>query len=100
MPPFAFKQESPKEEPLPMSANDPKFDIEYKDDNPITTEEWNEYVRTGKISETRMLSLYYKKKQNVQMSDKEMQMFSSSDKTQELENNLKNVLESSVDIIV
>jgi len=96
MPPFSFKQEVQQEEALPVAANDSKYGIEYKDDNPVTSGEWKEYVHSGKISETRMLSLYYKKKQNAPMSNQEMQMFASSDKSKEIEDMLRKALENEV----
>ncbi len=100
MPPFAFKQASPEETPTEVASNDPKYGVEYVDDNPVSVDEWKEYVATGKISEVRMYSLIYKKKNNVQMTDKEMQMFSSSDKSKEIESKLKSAMEaeSRVDI--
>ncbi|HCC06468.1 TPA: hypothetical protein DEP94_03910 [Candidatus Nomurabacteria bacterium] len=76
MPPFAFRQEEPTKPEFVPAANDEVFNVEYKDNNPISEIEFKNFTRNGTVSEERVLSIYYKIKNNVTLSAQETAMYS------------------------
>lgn len=64
MPPFENK--------LPHNEQEIEPQIEYKDGNPISSGEWQEFVVSKTVSEERVLSIYYKIKNGVALSQQEL----------------------------
>lgn len=75
MTPFAFRQEMPEEPKITPAANDEVFKVEYKDNNPVTDEEFKNFTRSGVVTEERILSLYYKMKNHASFSSRELAMY-------------------------
>ncbi len=80
MPPFSFHIESTPSEGADPAANEPIFNNtpEYRDANVVTEDEWRQFVKNGEVTESRLLSLVYKIKNNAKLSEKEEAMRSEN----------------------